>query len=239
MTLILATLLGAGGAALAVTALDKPQPVNTADRAAIEQVVREYILSHPEILPEAMRNLEARENKKVVDENRAKIEKSFAGAWEGAADGDVTLVQFFDYACTYCRASRPDVERLLSEDKKLKVVYRELPILGPQSLDAALASLAVAEQGNYGAFHKALYKAGKLTPQVIREAMQQAGVDMNRAKAAQSSPAVKEEIAANIELQRALQLTGTPSWVVGDAVLNGAVGYDQLKAAIAEARAKR
>ena len=150
MTLILATLLGAGGSALAVTAMDKPQPINTADKAAIEQVVREYILTHPEILPEAMRNLEARENKKIVDENRAKIEKPYAGAWEGAADADVTLVQFFDYACTYCRASRPDVDRLLAEDKKLKVVYRELPILGTQSLDAALASLAVAEQGNYG-----------------------------------------------------------------------------------------
>ena len=149
------------------------------------------------------------------------------------------LVQFFDYACTYCRASRPDVDRLLAEDKKLKVVYRELPILGTQSLDAALASLAVAEQGNYGAFHRALYKAGRLTPQIIREAMQQAGIDMSRAKAAQNSAAVKEEIATNIELQRALQLTGTPSWVVGDTVLNGAVGYDQLKAAIAAARAKR
>ena len=239
MTLILATLLGAGGTALAVTAMDKPQPINTADKAAIEQVVREYILTHPEILPEAMRNLEARENKKIVDENRAKIEKPYAGAWEGAADADVTLVQFFDYACTYCRASRPDVDRLLAEDKKLKVVYRELPILGPQSLDAALASLAVAEQGNYGAFHRALYKAGRLTPQIIREAMQQAGIDMSRAKAAQNSDAVKEEIATNIELQRALQLTGTPSWVVGDTVLNGAVGYDQLKAAIAAARAKR
>ena len=206
---------------------------------AIEQVVREYILTHPEILPEAMRNLEARENKKIVDENRAKIEKPYAGAWEGAADADVTLVEFFDYACTYCRASLPDIDRLLAEDKKLKIVYRELPILGPQSLDAALASLAVAEQGNYGAFHRALYKAGRLTPQIIREAMQQAGVDMNRAKAAQNSAAVKEEIATNIELQRALQLTGTPSWVVGDTLLNGAVGYDQLKAAIAAARAKR
>ena len=131
------------------------------------------------------------------------------------------------------------IARLLAEDKKLKIVYRELPILGPQSLDAALASLAVAEQGNYGAFHRALYKAGRLTPQIIREAMQQAGVDMNRAKAAQNSAAVKEEIATNIELQRALQLTGTPSWVVGDTLLNGAVGYDQLKAAIAAARAKR
>jgi protein-disulfide isomerase len=239
MTLILATLLGAGGAVLAVKATEKPQPVNTADKAAIEQIVREYILTHPEILPEAMSNLEARESKKVVDANRAEIEKPFAGAWEGAADGDVTLVEFFDYACSYCRASRPDVERLLAEDKKLKIVYRELPILGPQSLDAALASLAVAQQGNYGEFHRALYKAGRLTPQIISDAMEKAHADIGRAKEAEKSVAVKQEIAANLSLQQALQLTGTPSWVVGDTVLNGAVGYDELKKAIAAARAKR
>lgn len=239
MTLILATLLGAGGAVLAVKATEKPQPVNMADKAAIEQIVREYILTHPEILPEAMSNLEARENKKVVDANRAQIEKPFAGAWEGAADGDVTLVQFFDYACSYCRASRPDVERLLAEDKKLKVVYRELPILGPQSLEAALASLAVAEQGNYGEFHRALYKAGRLTPQIIGDAMEKARVDIGRAREAQKSAAVKQEIATNLSLQQTLQLTGTPSWVVGDTVLNGAVGYDELKKAIAATRAGR
>lgn len=239
MTGIFAALLGAGGAVLAVNAMDKPQPVNTADKAAIEQIVREYILTHPEILPEAMSNLEARESKKVVDANRAQIETPFAGAWEGAADGDVTLVQFFDYACSYCRASRPDVERLLAEDKKLKVVYRELPILGPQSLDAALASLAVAQQGNYGEFHKALYKAGRITPQIIADAMEKARADAGRAKEAEKSEAVKQEIAANLSLQRALQLTGTPSWVVGDTVLNGAVGYEELKKAIAAARAAR
>ena len=238
MTVILAALLGAGGAVLAVNATEKPQPVNTADKTAIEQIVREYILSHPEILPEAMRNLEARESKKVVDANRARIEKPFAGAWEGAADADVTLVQFFDYACSYCRASRPDVDRLLLEDKKLRVVYRELPILGPQSLDAALASLAVAQQGNYGEFHRALYKAGRLTPSIIADAMEKARTDIGRAKEAEKSAPVKEEIAANIDLQRTLQLTGTPSWVVGDTVLNGAVGYDELKKAIATARAK-
>lgn len=239
MTVILATLLGAGGAVLAVTATDKPQPVNTADKAAIEQIVREYILSHPEILPEAMSRLEARESKRVVDENRARLEKPFAGAWEGASDADVTLVEFFDYACGYCRASLPDIDRLLSEDKKLKVVYRELPILGPQSLDAALASLAVAQQANYATFHRALYKAGRLTPQVIADVMKTAGVNAAQAKDAQKSAAAKDEIATNIELQRALQLTGTPSWVVGDTVLNGAVGYDELKKAIAATRANR
>jgi protein-disulfide isomerase len=232
---ILAMLAGAGGAVAVVNS--QSDPVNVSDRAAVEKVVREYILSHPEILPEAMQNLQARELKKVVDANRKLIETPFAGAWEGAADGDVTLVQFFDYACGYCRASRPDLERLLAEDKKLRVVYRELPILGPDSEAAARASLAVAQQGHYAVFHDAIYAGGRPSAQAIAGAVAKAGADTGKVKAAARSGEVENEIAHNMELQRALQLTGTPGWVIGDQVLNGAVGYDELKKAIAAARA--
>ena len=235
---LLAMLAGAGGAVAVSTA--RNEPVNTTDRAAIETVVREYILSHPEILPEAMQNLQDRDMKKVVDANRKAIETPFAGAWEGAADADVTLVQFFDYACTYCRASRPDVERLLAEDKRLKVVYRELPILGPDSLNAARASLAVASQGNYMAFHHYIYATpGHPNVQVVSAAIAKAGANPDKVRADAKGQAVSGEIAANMELQHQLQLTGTPGWVVGDRVINGAVGYDDLKKAIAAARASR
>ena len=234
MTGLLAAIVGAGAAVLAVGATS--QPVNSTDKAAIERIVRDYILANPEILTQAMENLQNREVKKVVDENRAEIETPFAGAWEGAADADVTLVQFFDYACTYCRASLPDIERLLAEDKKLKIVYRELPILGQPSLDAARASLAAAQQGNYGVFHRALYAGGRVTPATVEAARKRAGVDAARARQAEGSEAVSKEIAANLELQSVLQITGTPSWVVGDRILNGAVGYETLKEAVAAAR---
>lgn len=234
MTGLLAAIVGAGAAVLAVGATS--QPVNSTDKAAIERIVRDYILANPEILTQAMENLQNREVKKVVDENRAEIETPFAGAWEGAADADVTLVQFFDYACTYCRASLPDIERLLAEDKKLKIVYRELPILGQPSLDAARASLAAAQQGNYGVFHRALYAGGRVTPATVEAARKRAGVDAVRARQAEGSEAVSKEIAANLELQSVLQITGTPSWVVGDRILNGAVGYETLKEAVAAAR---
>lgn len=239
MTAVIAALLGAAGAGLAVKATQAPPPVNTADRAQIEQIVREYILSHPEILPEAMRNLEAREGKKAIDASRTQIETPYGKAWEGAADGDVTLVQFFDYNCGYCRASRADIERLLAEDKKLKVVYRELPILGASSVEAAFASLTVAESGDYPAFHRRLYEAGRLTSGVIADAAKASGVDPSKLKAAQNSQQIRQEISTNLELQNKLQLTGTPSWVIGDTVLNGAVGYDELKKAIDAARSKR
>ncbi len=235
---VLAALAGAVGA-VAVTHATS-EPVNMADRAAIEKVVREYILTHPEILPEAMQNLQARELKKVVDANRKAIETPFAGAWEGATEGDVTLVQFFDYACGYCRASLPDIERLLAEDKKLRVVYRELPILGPDSEAAARTSLAVAQVGGYRAFHRAIYAAeGRPNASVLAKAIVAAGADPSKVKVAIRSGDISTEIAQNLELQRQLQISGTPAWVVGGQLINGAVGYDQLKKAIADARGSK
>lgn len=228
---VVAALIGAGGAALA---LGEASPVNTADKAAIEKIVREYIVENPEILTEAMANLEKREAAKVIAANRKAIETPFGSAWEGAANGDVTLVQFFDYACGYCRASLPAIERLLSEDKQLKVVYRELPVLGQSSLDAARVSLAVAQGGgDYGKFHRALYGGGKVSSGSIEAARKSVG-----APAARDATAIDAELSSNMTLQQELSLTGTPSWVVGDRLLNGAVGYERLKEAIAEARAR-
>ncbi len=232
----IAMLVGAGAAVWAMGAT--VPAIGTTDRAAIEKIVREYILSHPEILPEAMRNLEEREVSKAVSQNRSAIERPFEGAWEGAADGDVTLVEFFDYNCSYCRSSLPTVTRLLAEDKKLKIVYRELPILGEASEIAARHSLAVAQLGNYGAFHRLLFGAGRTSPAVIDDALNKSGTDRARVKAALMSPAIDREITQNLSLQRSLNLNGTPSWVVGNRVFAGAVGYDELKKAIAEARAK-
>jgi protein-disulfide isomerase len=145
---------GAAAVALAGGAVAMP---GTADRAAIETVVRDYILAHPEIIPEAMAKMQARETGKLLAGSRAEIETPYPGAWAGAKDGDVTLVEFFDYACGYCRQSVPDVERLLAEDKKLRIVFRELPILGPGSEEAAKMSLVAAKQGRVIDFHRQMY----------------------------------------------------------------------------------
>jgi len=227
-----AALLGAGAAALALSASD---PVNTMDRAAIEKIVREYILTHPEILPEAMENLRGKEMAKVIEANRTALETPIGDAWDGAADADVVLVEFFDYACGYCRASLEDIDRLLTEDKKLKVVYRDMPVLGQTSLDAARLSVAAALAGKFDAVHKPLYDAGRPTASVIDATRRRISLDSG----ALTRPEVDQEIASNIRFQRELDLSGTPAWVVGDKVLVGAVGYDGLKAAIAEARSAR
>ena len=202
------------------------------DRARIEGIVRDYILAHPEIIPEAVQLLQDRQLAQAIDGNRAAYETPFAGAWAGAEDGDVVLVEFFDYACGFCRQSNPDIDRLLAEDDKLKVVWRELPVLGPDSQVAAEASLAAAREGDFRAFHETLFSLGRPTAANIAEAKETVGVT-TLVPAAEA----RAEIDKNYELARAVNATGTPTFVVGDQVLQGAVGYDALKQAIAEARA--
>lgn len=206
-------------------------------RGEIEQIVREYILENPEILPQAMERLEAKRSGDAIAQNRAAIETPFAGAWEGAAAGDVVLVEFFDYACGYCRAALPDLARLLAEDKKLRVVYRELPILSEESGEAAKVSLLAAEKGRYAAFHQALYAGGRITRESIMTAAAKVGIDQTSAMAALANPAYAREIEKNTRLAQSLRASGTPTFVIGNQMFAGAVGYEALKAAIAQARA--
>jgi protein-disulfide isomerase len=217
----------AGGAAVALAL----QPADGGSRADVETIVRAYILDHPEIIPEAMQRLQDREAAKVVDANRAALETPFAGAWAGAADADVVLVEFFDYACGFCRQSNPDVDRLLAEDKKLKVVWRELPVLGPESERAAEISLAAAKSGRFKQFYDKLFSLGRPQPQAMEAAALAAGVGA-RLPGAETAA----EIRKNLDLARTIGASGTPTFVVGDKVLQGAVGYAALKAAIAQAR---
>jgi protein-disulfide isomerase len=205
------------------------------ERAAIEAVVKDYILTHPEILPQAMENLQARENAKQLSGIRKELETPFPGAILGNPAGTVTLVEFTDFACTYCRQSAADVEELVRTNPDLKVVIREFPILSPQSADAAKMGLAAARQGKYAAFHRLMFAAGRPDQAAIEAAAKAAGVDLAKARAAIASADMEAELVRNVTLARQLGFTGTPSWVVGDAVLSGAVGKDRLAEAIAAA----
>lgn len=201
--------------------------------------VRAYLLQNPEVLQEAMERLRLKQAAAQIAPYRKQIETPYAGAWIGAKDGDVTLVQFFDYACGYCRASLPDVHRLVREDPKVRVVFRELPILSRESETAARVSLVAAEQGRFAAFHDAMYAAGRPSAESILAAARKAGLDEAQMRAAMAAPRAEQELGKNIELARILGFTGTPSWVVGDQVLSGAVGYEALKKAVAAAREAR
>jgi protein-disulfide isomerase len=225
---------GAGGILIGAAAVAGYHGLRGPDRAATEAIVRDYVLAHGEILPEAMNRMQQRQAASSVAQHRSALETPYHGGWAGAADGDVVLVEFFDYACPYCRVTNGDVDRLLREDPRLKVVWRELPVLGPDSEAAARVSLAAARQGRFRAFHARMFALGRPTEAVVAAAVRETGVRREG-----ESAEGRAELARNIELARAIGASGTPTFVVGDQILQGAVGYDALRAAIAAARASR
>jgi protein-disulfide isomerase len=198
-----------------------------------DRLVRKSLLENPTVLVETADALRDNQYAPVLAANRAALETPFASGWQGARDADVTLVEFYDYACGYCKASLPVIARLVKEDPKLRVVYREFPILGPDSEAAARMALGAAKAGRFMAFHDALYEAGRPSQATLAKAAAAAGVPA----AVPSSPEIDGELRKNFGLAQQLGATGTPLFIVGDKVLNGAVGYDALKQAIAEARA--
>ncbi|WP_422055480.1 DsbA family protein [Sphingomonas sp.] len=212
-----------------------PNPAARDDKA-IGQVVRDYVLENPEILPEAMKRLQERESGKAVAANRAAIFDAYAGAWEGNPSGDVTVSVWMDYACGYCRASLPMIARLVAEDPKVRIVYRELPVLSEGSRVAARWGLAAAEQGKFKPFHMALYSGGQLSQASINAAAASAGLDVARAQQAIGSAPVEAEVARNLDVASKLGVTGTPSWVIGEQVISGMVPYEVLKEAVQTAR---
>ena len=223
------------GALIAVVAVVGFDRAGAPDPAATGAIVHSYLLDHPEVITEAMDRLQDKQTGALIDAHRTAIETPFAGAIAGNPKGDVTLVEYFDYACGYCRATVGDVDKLVASDPGVRVVFKELPILSPWSADAAKLSLVAAQAGKFVAFHHALYGAGPLDAGKVAQAGTAAGLDAHSA----DSPAIAAEIATNLETARALRLSGTPSFVVGNQLLAGAVGYQGLKDAVDKARAAK
>ena len=142
-----------------------------------ERIVRNALRAHPDILVEASDALRDRQYAPTLNAQRAAIELPFHSSWKGATKPEVTMTYYYDYACGYCRKSNPDIDRLLAEDKGLRVVFRELPILGPDSLAAARVALAASKAGRFAAFHDAMIATdGRPSPRVIAAAAAAAGV---------------------------------------------------------------
>ncbi|HWI86046.1 MAG TPA: DsbA family protein [Sphingomonas sp.] len=224
-------MIGIGAAGLAGLALGAAAGAGKeeAGEAATGAMARQYILAHPEIIDDVQDQL------RIAPHRRA-IETAFSGAWAGNRDADVTLVIFSDYNCPYCRATVPEIERVLAADPKLKVVWREMPVLGPASDSAALAALAAAKQGKYVAFRRALFAGDHPDRNGIAAAARAAGLDLVRFAADRDAPDVTAEVASNLTLAQRLQISGTPFFVIGNHSFTGAAGSDALAAAIAEAR---
>lgn len=198
--------------------------------------VHNYIVSHPEVLVEAAEALRSQGSERQLAEIAERVATPYPGAVLGNPNGKVTLVEFTDFACTYCRGSVADVEALIAANPDLRVVVRELPIIAATSPDAARWGLAAAEQGKYPAFHKAMFAAGRTDAASIEAAARVAGLDLERARKVIAEPKVNAEIASNLDMARKLQISGTPSWVAGKQLIMGAVGRGALAKALITAR---
>lgn len=206
------------------------------DRAATEKVVHDYLLAHPEILPEAMDELHQAETGKALSAVRAQVEKPWPGEVLGNPQGRVVLVEYSDFACGYCRRSVADIAQLTAANPDLKVVVHDLPILTPESRDAGRMAMVAAGQGRYAQFYTAMFAIGRPDSRSILAAARAAGLDMARARIAFANPRLDAEMNANLEMAQRLGMSGTPSWVVGNTLLSGAVGPEELARAIATAR---
>ncbi|TCD06959.1 DsbA family protein [Erythrobacteraceae bacterium CFH 75059] len=197
--------------------------------------IRSYLLDHPELLPAMVENLQHREAQSRLQSIRDDVATPFPGAVLGNPNGSRVLVEFTDYACGYCKASVADVARLVAADPELKVVIREWAIF-PGSEEAARWALAAARQGRFAAFHDAMFAAGRVDDASIAAAARAAGLDLDAARLALRSPEIEQELERTRAFAAQLGFTGTPSWVAGDQLIQGAVGERALAAALAGTR---
>ena len=243
--------LGFLGAALAIgawMALDVSGIVSTEgsgrQRGDFEHRVRDYLIENPQILVESLQRMQARQRSAEIDEIgqiiAARSDEIFndpASPVGGNPQGDVSLVEFFDYNCPYCRRVAPTLGEIEDSDPKLRVVYKEWPILGPNSEFAARAALASRSQGKYVAFHKALMLANGLVDESkVIEVAVAVGLDVEELRRDMAAPEIAALIERNRELAQALRITGTPSFVIGDQMLRGAAEADAIRDLIRQAR---
>lgn len=218
-----------------------------AQRMEIIRIVREALKADPSILRDAVTALQAEDQERQTAETRGKVAQHKADIFANPADpfagdpkGDVTLVEFYDPRCPYCRRMLPALDALLKKDTKLKLVYKDIPVLGPASNLEAAAILAAQRQGGYMKMQQALMKdPATQTLATVKETAARLGLDAAKLEADMKSADVSKQINANLELARTLGVTGTPTFVIGDQVLPGQVDEAQLAAVIAEARKTR
>jgi protein-disulfide isomerase len=218
-----------------------------AQEEAIDAQIRDYIRENPEVILEALRILEQRrklaEEEKAREQLVARSDEIFSDPTSPVGwnrDGDVTIVEFFDYQCPYCKAVAPTLAQLKKEDKGIRYVYKEWPILGPVSEVAARAALAAEQQGRYERFHEALMALpGKLKEADIMEIAENVGLDVATLRRDMEDPAIQDSLVRTRALARALGITGTPAFIIGDNIVPGAVEMDRLKALIKQAREQR
>jgi protein-disulfide isomerase len=223
------------------------EPLSDAQEQAVERLIRDYIMKHPEVLLESLQAYDAKQREtqeqaaqNAVAGNRDALERDASTPVGGNPKGDVTVVEFFDYRCGYCKKVLPSVQELLKTDGNIRVVFKELPILGPDSVTAARAALAAWKiaPDKYVALHVALMEArGELSEARVLETAKKVGIDPDKLKAAMDDPQIKAQLERNAALAQTLQIAGTPAFIIGGKLVPGAVDLATMREMVKAARA--
>jgi protein-disulfide isomerase len=247
MLRFLAASVFAMNAALFVMNPASAKEPTTEERAAIEAVIKDYLLKNPEVIQEALAELQRRQEEqtrlarlKVIEDKNGPLFTSPAAISIGDPKGDITIVEFFDYNCGYCKKGLPDIQKILDGDKKVRIVLRDFPILSKESQEAAIVAMALKKQfepAKFWDFHvKLMGTRGRIGKDQALGTAQEAGADMERLAKDMASDAIRSHLSETMEFAQQLDISGTPSYVLGDEVVVGAVGFEDLTARIAALR---
>jgi protein-disulfide isomerase len=215
------------------------------EKQAIEKFVREYLLENPEIIREAMQALQAKEEKaknQLIAEKLKSLNSEIYADQDspigGNPDGDVTIVAFFDYYCGYCRQSLPNLENLVANDKSVRIIYKEFPIMSLNSDVVARAALAAKRQGKYLEFHKALLETDETGEAAVEFVSKKLNLDLEQLQKDMNDPKIVESLYRNAKLAESLNISGTPAYIVGGQIIPGAIETDSLKKIVVAEREK-
>jgi protein-disulfide isomerase len=248
MTPMMTRLAGAAAALLMLALPVAAQEFSAPQKGEIERIIKEYLISHPEVLQEAIAELDKRQAAADVEKAKAAVagnaETLFNSTRQvvlGNPKGDVTMVEFFDYNCGFCKKAMADMFELLKDDPKLRIILKEFPVLGPGSVEAARVAVAVRMQDKTGKkyleFHqKLLGGRGQADKARALAVAKEVGMDMKRIDTDLASDEIKVSLEESLKLAETLGLNGTPSYIIGSDVVIGAVGLDALRVKVSTAR---
>ena len=221
------------------------QGLTTEQKESVETIINDYLLKNPLVIRKALDSL------KIQEENQKKLQQAVAlqnrkeellrnpaSPVTGNPKGDVTIVEFFDYNCGYCKRVVKTLTDLIRADRRVRLVFKEFPILGPSSEIAAKSALAAEKQGKYIEFHNELMRAGPITNERIKATATKLGLNLERLNTDIQNPEIEQEIMRNYQLAEELGINGTPAFIIGGELIPGAIELDQFKKIIASERRK-
>jgi len=231
-------------ALLAMPVVAHAEGLNADQKKEVEAIVHQYLLDHGDTVIESVNNYQAKQEETANKESAVKAKEMSAKLKDnkdvpaaGNPNGDVLVVEFFDYNCGYCKKAYPEVQELLKSDKNVRVVFFDMPILGPESYTASKWALAAAKQNKYWEFHQAVMgHQGALDDSVLEKAAKDVGIDMTKLKKDIDDPSIEATIKDHLKMAQDMKIQGTPGFMIGEQIFRGYIPLDQMKDAVKTAR---